>query len=115
MVKTIELRTVLQQMRSVDVHGRAVPFSLEWRTFNSHNSTGGKLKRVTNAVLCFRTPENQQVFDWVKLLSHQTVEKIKKNPNHRKNYTINIDKQDGGRPVKVNVQCIIKFNGIEVL
>ena len=34
----------------------------------------------------------------------------RKNPNHHKNYTINIDPLIG-KPIKVNVLLITKFNG----
>ena len=65
------------------------------------------------AVLCFKL-EKDKVTNWEQVLKYKQPEKIRKKPNHHKNYTINIERADG-RIVKVNVQLITKFNGIEVV
>lgn len=112
MKKPLFLREVLQMMRQTDVNGEAVPFSLEWRTYNKQNKMGGKLMTIDRAVLCFKL-EKDKVMNWEAVLKVKPIEKERKNPNHHKNYTINIDPLIG-KPIKVNVLLITKFNGQKV-
>lgn len=87
---------------------KAVPFSIEWRTFNSRNKMGGKLMTAENAILCFKIPKTNAS----KNLSN--IEKVKKNPNHWENRTRNIELSTG-EIVKVNIDLITRFNNKEVI
>ncbi|WP_281991392.1 hypothetical protein [Aquimarina aggregata] len=113
MEKVLLLKNVLEQMRQVDQKGEAVPFSLEWRTWNNQNKMGGRLLKADNAILCFRL-ENNKVKNWEKVLSQKQQPRKRKKPNHHDNYTRNIELHDHSI-VKVNVLTITKFNGIEVV
>lgn len=113
MEKVILLKNVLEQMRQVDKNGDAIPFSLEWRTWNNQNKMGGKWMQTDAAILCFKLEKNK-VENWEKLLQKKAQIKKRKKPNHHDNYTINIELHDHSI-IKVNVLLITKFNDIEVV
>ncbi|TSE02379.1 hypothetical protein FOF46_30745 [Aquimarina algiphila] len=100
-------------MRQLDKEGNPIPFSMEVRTWNNQNKMGGKLKVYENAVLCM-PKEKEKVRDWAKVLSVKTQEVKRKNPNHFKNYTRNIELSTG-EVKKINILLITKFNGLEVV
>ena len=107
MENLIFLNEVLNQMRALKDE-KQTPFSLEWRTFNSKNKMGGKLKLVSNAILCMALPKKE------KSKNPKSINRIKKNPNHWVNRTRNIE-TPGGDIVKVHIDLITKFNGKRVI
>jgi hypothetical protein len=111
MENTIFLSDVLKQMNQKDSEENPVPFSLEWRTFNNQNKMGGKLKSETGAILCMKSTKKRDV---TKELQNPTEKKERKNPNHWKNKTRNIELSNG--EVKtINILLITKFNGKTVV
>ncbi len=113
MKKTILLKNVMLAMRQTDAHGNAIPFSIQYRTWNKQNKMGGKLKVYENAVLCFRLEKNKTL-NWEKALKVQTKQIAKKNPNHYQHYTKNIELANG-EIKKINILLITEFNGMEVV
>ena len=103
----IFLIEALAKMRGLDSRGEAVPFDVEWRTWNSQNKSGGKLKKERGAILCMA---NKKDTDIVKSLRYNTDKRTRKNPNHFKNRTRNIQLSDGNIR-KINILLITKFNG----
>lgn len=92
------LSEVLEKMKEA-------PFTLETRTFNRYNKSGGKYMIHRNAEL-MRPPKKKGLIR----LSDPTPFK---NPNHFENRTRNI-KVDG-EIIKINIAFIIKFNGYTVV
>lgn len=99
-------------MRQCDAEGNPLPFSIKVRSWNKQNKMGGKLKVYDHAILCFRL-EKQKTVDWEKTLRYYTEDTLKKNPNHYKNYTRNIE-LSSGEIRKINILLIVEFNGMEV-
>jgi len=81
-------------------------FTLEVRTFNKYNKSGGKLVTYRNAEL-LRPPKKKGL---VRLSDPTPF----KNPNHFKNRTRNIKLEDG-EIKKINIIFIIRFNGFKVI
>lgn len=98
------LSEVLSETKRLLPGNKPVRFTIEIRTFNRYNKTGGKYIVYHNAER-LRPP----VKKGVKRLADPTPFK---NPNHFKNRTINI--KVGREIVKVNIMCIIRFNGFLV-
>lgn len=93
------LSEVLEKMKEAN-------FTLEIRTFNKYNKTGGKTKIYENAEL-LRPPKNKGLVRLSDLTPF-------KNPNHFENRTRNIKLEDGTMK-KIHIVFIIRFNGIKVI
>ncbi len=110
----IILPEVLKQMRQLDETGRAVPFSIAIRTFNSNTKKGGKVNRYKKAKLVMQ--EKVQPKNCTKALMYHTKRTINpKNPNHWENKTRNIKVFPEMNIVKINILDIIEFNGQKVI
>lgn len=113
--QTIYLQEVLKQMRTLDSNGRAVPFSIAVRTYQRFSSTGGKMKRWPNAKMVVKeeNPNADSILSLRQKPKQRTV--LKKNPDHYKNKTRNIKILPQGDIKKINIRCIIEFNGKKVI
>ena len=113
--KTIYLKEVLEQMRTLDSEGRAVPFSVAVRTYQRFSSTGGKLSTYEKAkmVLKEENPNVDSILSLRQKPKQRTV--LKRNPNHYDNKTRNIKILPGGSIKKIHIRCIVKFNGLNVI
>lgn len=89
------LSEVLEKMKEAN-------FTLEIRTFNRYNKTGGKTIVYKNAEL-LRPPKKKGL---VRLSDPTPF----KNPNHFKNRTRNIKLEDGVIK-KIHIIFIVRFNG----
>lgn len=107
MEKIIFLSDVLKIMRQTEKE-KPVPFSIEWRSFNSQNKLGGRLNKAEKAILCFYIPTLK------KSSQKNQGEKNKKNPNHFENRTRNIELLTGNK-VKIHIDLITKFNNKKVV
>lgn len=101
-------------MRTPDTNGRAIPFDISYRTFNSNSKTGGKMKYYENAKLVMKEKSEKDEIRALKFKPSEEKEINKKNPQHFKNKTRNIRLEDGGI-TKINVKFIHTFNGIKVI
>ena len=107
----IYLKDALEAMRTSDSEGKAVPFSISYRTLNTYNKTGGKLVFHAKAWLVMHEPSTTK--DSVQSLKYKRKSSIRRNPNHFTNKTRNIRLPNGDiRKIKINY--IITFNGKEV-
>ena len=104
MVKTMSLNEVRREMKKLDERKNPIPFSIKYRTFNSQNGFGGKVKFYPKAT--YMNPPKKK---GILRLADKTAFK---NPNHFKNHTRNIKTPEGIK--KVNVLFIIEFNGYQV-
>lgn len=111
--ETIFLRDVMETMRTLDKNGRAVPFSISFRTLNRHSKTGGKLKEYPEAKLVIKE-ENKNTDSIASLRYHKKQVKIRRRPNHWDNKTRNI-KLPNGDIKKILINHIITFNGKKVV
>lgn len=111
MVETIFLRQVLEIMEKKDTQGNAVPFDIEFRTFNSNNKSGGALKKY-NAARLLIAKNKQAVFNPMEHEYRQF--RVRKNPNHWDNRTRNLE-TPSGQIRKVKILYITKFNGCQVV
>lgn len=101
-------------MRETDANGNPILFDIEWRTWNERNKMGGKLMVAKQAKLCMATKKKKNIVDVLRLETAE-VPRNRRNPNHYKNRTRNIDRCDGSHPVKIHIDLITKFNGMEVV
>jgi len=99
------LGEVLEKMNQLTSDNQPVPFTLETRTFNRYNKSGGKYMIHRNAEL-MRPPKQKGI----KRLADPTPFK---NPNHFENRTRNI--KVNGEIIKINIAFIIRFNGYNVV
>ncbi|MFW0737586.1 hypothetical protein [Flavobacterium sp. T12S277] len=112
MVKTIFLRQVLEEIKKTDSVGRAVPFEIEFRTYNKNNKMGGVLKKYSGAKLLIGVKMKGKPF--VDINHFYRTVRTRKNPNHFKNRTRNIE-LPSGQIKKLNFLYITKFNGLQVI
>jgi hypothetical protein len=112
MVMQIFLRQVVEEMKKIDVRGEAVPFDIEFKTFNRNNKSGGVLKKYQGAKLLIGKKIKGKVF--IEADHFFRVGKVRKNPNHWQNRTRNIE-LSSGHIRKLNILYITKFNGLEVI
>ena len=111
--ETIYLKEVLNLMKTLDANGKAIPFSIKFRTYNKFSKTGGKLKYYPEAKQVVKE-ENKNINS---IHSLRTVPKKKvdrKNPQHFDNKTRNI-KLPTGKIRKINIRYIIEFNNKKVI
>jgi hypothetical protein len=112
MVKHIFLRQVLEVIKKTDANGEAIPFDIEFRTFNRNNKMGGVLKKYEGAKLLIGKKLKGKPFIDVEYFYRQ--QRVRKNPNHWDNKTRNIE-LPGGQIKKINILFITKFNNLEVI
>lgn len=106
------LRQVLEEMKKTDVKGDAVPFDIEFRTFNRNNKMGGVLKKYEKAKLLIGKKLKGKPF--IDAEYFYRLQRVRKNPNHFDNRTRNIE-LTGGQIKKINILFITKFNNHEVI
>lgn len=108
------MKDVLTKMKTLDENGKAVPFSIKFRTLNKYTSKGGKLKEYAEARLV--TKEKQERITSVSALRtmQPRVIKERKNPNHFANKTRNL-RLPNGEIKKFRIRFIIEFNGQKVI
>jgi hypothetical protein len=112
MVKRMFMIQVLEEMKKTDAKGDAVPFTIEFRTYNRHNKMGGVLKRYEGAKLLMAKKTKGKPFNPLAFYNREEVER--KNPNHWQNRTRNIE-LISGQIKKLNILYITKFNDLEVI
>ena len=114
LAEIIYLKDVLQQMKTPDKDGQAVPFSIKVRTLNRFSKKGGKLNTYPEARLVMK--EKQERITSVNALRSMAprVLKERKKPNHFDNKTRNIRMPDGQKR-KIHIRYIIEFNGKKVI
>lgn len=111
--ETVFLRDVLEQMRTLNENGRAVPFSISFRTLNRQSKTGGRLVQYPEAKLVIKE-ENPKADSITSLRYHKKQVKTRRKPNHWDNKTRNI-KLPNGQIKKIHINHIISFNGKKVV
>ena len=109
----IYLKDVLTAMSTLQ-DGRAVPFSISFRTLNRNSKTGGKLITYPKAKLVIKE-ENKNINSINSLRTKPLKSKLRKNPNHWVNKTRNIKVLPQGNIRKVHINYIIEFNGKKVV
>ena len=108
----IFLRQVLELMAKKDAAGNPLPFDVEVRTFNANNKMGGVLKCYKDVKLL--TGKKLKGKPFIEAEHFYRVGKDRRNPNHWRNCTRNIELQNGQKK-KVKFRYITKFNGLEVV
>lgn len=112
MVKHIFLREVLLAIKKVDEKGNAIPFDIEFRTYNHNNKMGGVLKSYTGAKLLIGKKLKGEKFELTTNVFRE--QRVRKNPNHWQNKTRNIE-LESGHIRKINILYITKFNDEQVI
>jgi hypothetical protein len=112
MIKRVFLRQVLEEIKKTDVAGDAIPFDVEFRTFNRQNKMGGVLKKYSGAKLLIGKKMKGKPF--IDAEHFYRPVRNRKNPNHHDNTTRNIE-LESGHIKKFNFRLITKFNGLEVI
>lgn len=113
MNETISLSEALEIIYTNDKAGNPYPFDIAVRTLNRQSKTGGKLntykavKRVAPLVAKENSTENI-----IKSLNLKP--SFRKNPNHVKNRTRNIQLQNGQKK-KIHIRLIDSINGKKVV
>lgn len=112
MVNTIFLRQVLEEMKKTNAVGDAVPFDIEFFTYNKNNKMGGDLKKYEKAKMLIAPKMKGKPFIDADHFYRPT--RARKNPNHFDNRSRNIELQSG-HIKKINILYITKFNGLQVV
>mgnify|MGYP000536602619 CR=1 FL=1 len=112
--ETIYLQDVLQQIKTLDASGRAVPFSIKVRTLNRYSKTGGKLHTYPQAKLVMKE-ENPNVNSVNSLRYKPKPKTSRRDPKHFENKTRNIKVLPQGSFVKIHIRYIIEFNNKKVI
>lgn len=110
MNEPIYLNEVLKKIDAVDANGKALPFDITVRSLNRNSKTGGK-KYDYKGVRKYR---KKKYTDSNFLKAAQAPAKRKRNPNHFKNRTRNIELQNGDIKT-IRIRLIISFNGQKVI
>ncbi|WP_417365910.1 hypothetical protein [Flavobacterium beibuense] len=111
MENVIFLRQVLELMKRTDENGNAIPFDIEFRTFNKNNKSGGRMHSFKGAKMLMGKKLKGKEFIEAEHFYRQG--KKRKNPNHWDNKTRNIETPTG-RIEKVKIRYITNFNGKQV-
>jgi len=115
MEDTIYLKEVLNQMKTPDKEGLAVPFSIKARTYQRFSKTGGRMLSYETAKLVMQ----ETVKDRNSISSLMTKSKSRpshrKSPGHFENKTRNIRVLPSGDIKKINILFITEFNGKKVI
>lgn len=112
MVNYIFLRQVIDEMKRTDARGDAVPFDIEFRTYNKNNGSGGALKKYKGAKLLIGKKLKGKPF--IEAEHFFRISKERRNPHHWDNKTRNIELVSG-HIRKTKILYITKFNGLEVI
>lgn len=113
--QNIFLKDVLSTMSTLDDKGRAVPFSISFRTLNRNSKTGGKLVTYEQAKLVIK--EENLNTNSINNLRTQPKRKtnVRRNPNHWDNKTRNIKVLPSNNIRKIHINHIITFNNQNVV
>ena len=109
---TISLTEALKIIYTKDKAGNPYPFDISVRTLNRQSKTGGKLniykgaKRVTSVN---RKMDKEAIINTLHYLPS-----IRRNPNHVKNRTRNIQLVNGQKK-KIHIRLIHSINGKKVV
>lgn len=106
----IHLNDALNLMKERLVNGQFKPFNISFRTFNSQNSTGGKLRVIQGARLLPDKSKKKRITMYNVL----EVDKTQRPPDHYTNRTRNIELPDG-QVRKIRIDFIIEMNNKKVI
>ena len=110
----IFLSEVIKKMAAPDKYGKAVPFSISWRTMNRYSKKGGKLMSSKNAVLVMKEKTGAPTIETLRFAPNLP-KPARRNPNHWDNKTRNIRIEGRPNPIKIHINNIITFNGMQVV
>lgn len=112
--KTVLLKDVLKTMRTLDTNGRAVAFSISFRTLNKNSKTGGRLVEYPKAKLVIKEENPNTITTKSLRYKPQPKSNVRRNPNHFDNKTRNIKVLPQGDIRKIHINHIIEFNNQKV-
>ena len=105
----IRLIDALNLMDEVDKEGSPVPFSIKYVTYNRKSKTGGEVISIAHAMKCVTKRGGKVVYDGRQKSGS------KRNPNHFKNSTRNLNIAGTDQIRKCNIRLITEFNGQKVI
>lgn len=112
MENQIQMRNMLQKMKLKTPTGDPVTFDIAYRTYNVKTRQGGTMKYYNDAKLVVEKDYTKSFLtENEKML---LPDRIRKNPNHQENRTINIELANGDKKT-IRLDGIIKFNDIHVM
>lgn len=103
----IALIDVLNKIDEIERDGVALPFSIEFVTFNRRTKEGGQLIHIAKAVKAYNADKDLPVSSKSSSIEQST----SRNPQHTKNMTRNIQDVSTGAIKKINIRLITSFNG----
>lgn len=116
---TIQIKEMLVAMETGE------PFSIQFITFDRKRKTGGDIKEFSQAILCYskKTTNNKVQARPMTRIEQMTAiletDTIRRNPNHKSNYTRNIQILQDGHPTamrrKIHPLLVTQFNTKTVL
>lgn len=95
-------------MRAVDQNDEPIPFSLKAVEYNEQLDKGGDWFEVDRAILPRTGKKSVKSNRLEPLMEH---EKLRKNPNHFENLTINIMLMPSRNIRKIHIHLITRING----
>lgn len=110
-MKTISLKEALKIIDLKNSQGEHIPFAISFRTLNRNSKTGGALRTYTSVTF---PKQKGEPTEKQKIAALQRAAKQRKNPNHFKNRTRNLQKANG-EIFKVNIRLIVSINNQKVI
>lgn len=107
----IFLNDALKLMNERLVNGHFKPFNISFRTYNSQNNTGGRLRVIEGARILPNKNTNKKKLTLENVI---TEDKTNRPPNHWTNRTRNIELPDGSVR-KLRIDFIISINNKKVI
>lgn len=108
----IKLKEALEIMRRRDIKGEPVPFDITYKTFSAISKKGGKHKTIQGAT--YLPPANPDSETEINILNVLDPVRAKRNPNHYKNRTRNL--QLPNKDVRtIHIDFIISINNLTVI
>ncbi|MFA5296609.1 MAG: hypothetical protein WC389_00195 [Lutibacter sp.] len=105
---TVTLSECLEIINIKDKAGKPYPFNIDVYTLNKNSKSGGILKRYEKVKLYSRKKGNKSL--GALTISASTMEKSKRNPQHIKNRTRNIEFPNGDIKT-IHIRLIDSING----
>ena len=111
-MSVMNLRACLNIINMKDKAGNPYPFTIDVYTLNKNSKSGGALRRFENVKLLVKTPVKKTLGSLTK--SASTLPTARRNPQHKKNRTKNIEFPNGAIKT-IHTRLIDSINGKKIV
>lgn len=111
-MNTVTFSECLEIVNTKDKAGNPYPFTIDVYTLNKNSKSGGALRRYENVKLLKRKKSKSGLGSLT--IAASTIQKAKRNPNHFKNRTRNIEFSNDDIKT-IHIRLIKSINGKEMV